>query len=69
VLAVGYLLPLFYFGWSLRHGRVAGANPFEAKGLEWRTPSPPPTHNFDTPPSPPERVYDYDPTRPRGSPA
>ncbi|MBC5784057.1 cytochrome c oxidase subunit I [Ramlibacter sp. USB13] len=69
VLALGYLLPLFYFAWSLRHGRVAGPNPFEAKGLEWHTPSPPPTHNFDTPPQPPERVYDYDPTQPRGTPA
>jgi len=61
VLAVGYLLPLTYFAWSLRAGRVAGPNPFGATGLEWRTPSPPPTHNFDQPPAPPERVYDYDP--------
>jgi cytochrome c oxidase subunit 1 len=69
VLAIGYLLPLFYFAWSLRAGARAGSNPFEAKGLEWTTPSPPPTHNFDAAPRPPERVYDYDPTVPRGSPA
>lgn len=65
VLALGYLLPLFYFAWSLRHGRAAGPNPFDAKGLEWLTPSPPPTHNFDMPPAAPERVYDYDPNEPR----
>ena len=35
VLAVGYLLPLIYFAWSLRYGRVAGANPWGATGLEW----------------------------------
>jgi cytochrome c oxidase subunit 1 len=64
VLALGYLLPLFYLAWSLRAGRAAGANPFDARGLEWDTPSPPPTHNFDTPPVPPERVYAYDPNEP-----
>jgi cytochrome c oxidase subunit I len=61
VLAIGYLLPFFYFAYSLRSGPIASANPFRATGLEWRTPSPPPTHNFDVPPTPPERVYDYHP--------
>ena len=27
ILAVGYLLPMIYFVWSLRYGKVAGANP------------------------------------------
>jgi cytochrome c oxidase subunit 1 len=53
VLALGYLLPLVYLAASLYRGKRAGANPFGATGLEWRTPSPPPTHNFE---SPPERV-------------
>src|ERR1700712_2717096 len=61
VLAIGYLLPLGYFAWSLRHGASAGPNPFGALGLEWQTRSPPPTHNFDVPPVLPERMYDYDP--------
>ncbi|NML17904.1 cytochrome c oxidase subunit I [Azohydromonas caseinilytica] len=61
VLALGYLLPLVYLAWSLAYGRRAGANPFGATGLEWQTPSPPPTHNFDEPPRPPRRVYDYEP--------
>ncbi|MBK8901638.1 MAG: cytochrome c oxidase subunit I [Anaerolineaceae bacterium] len=46
ILAVGYLLPLFYLLLSLRDGRSAPANPWEATGLEWQTPSPPPKENF-----------------------
>jgi cytochrome c oxidase subunit 1 len=59
VLALGYLLPFAYLAWSIRHGAVAGDNPFGAKGLEWETRSPPPTRNFDAPPPVPARVYDY----------
>ena len=51
ILAVGYLLPLVYLGWSLFRGPRAPANPWQATGLEWTTPSPPPEHNFATPPS------------------
>lgn len=32
---------------SLRNGRPAGDNPWQAGGLEWATSSPPPPHNFD----------------------
>jgi cytochrome c oxidase subunit 1 len=46
VLALAYLLPLFYLLWSLRHGKQAAANPWQASGLEWRTGSPPPRDNF-----------------------
>ena len=46
VLAVGFLLPLLYFAWSMKYGEVAGDNPWQATGLEWETSSPPPTHNF-----------------------
>jgi cytochrome c oxidase subunit 1 len=59
ILAVGYLLPLVYLVWSLRYGPVAGPNPWGAKGLEWETPSPPPTFNFDRPPVVTEEAYDY----------
>jgi cytochrome c oxidase subunit 1 len=59
VLALGYLLPLAYLGWSLRHGARAPANPWHATGLEWTTPSPPPTHNFATPPVVEEGPYAY----------
>src|SRR5262249_38552678 len=42
ILAVGYVLPLFYLLYSLRYGPRVGANPWQATGLEWQTPSPPP---------------------------
>jgi len=32
---------------SLRHGKIAGDNPWEAWTLEWATTSPPPAHNFN----------------------
>jgi cytochrome c oxidase subunit 1 len=67
VLAIGYLLPVIYLAASLKSGARAPANPWDAKGLEWTVPSPPPTHNFDTPPVVPERAYDYDPRKPRES--
>jgi len=46
ILGVGYVLPLVYMAWSIRYGPVAGPNPWHAVGLEWQSPSPPPTHNF-----------------------
>jgi len=49
-LGIGYLLPAFYFAWSLVKGPAAGPNPWGAKGLEWEIPSPPPTENFERPP-------------------
>jgi cytochrome c oxidase subunit 1 len=59
ILGVGYLLPLTYLLWSLRYGKVASANPWRATGLEWQTPSPPPTENFDHTPIVTEEAYAY----------
>jgi cytochrome c oxidase subunit 1 len=59
VLAVGYLIPLAYFIWSLRYGKQATANPFGATGLEWKTASPPPTYNFEVTPVVTREAYDY----------
>jgi cytochrome c oxidase subunit 1 len=61
ILGVGYLLPVIYLIWSLRHGARAGANPWGATGLEWTTPSPPPTHNFGQVPVVTGEPYDYPP--------
>ena len=60
ILAVGYLLPLVYLLWSLKYGKRAGPNPWLATGLEWRTSSPPPTHNFDLTPVVTEEAYAYE---------
>ena len=59
ILGVGYLIPMIYFVWSLRYGPVAGPNPWQAKGLEWETPSPPPTVNFEETPEVTEEAYAY----------
>ncbi len=59
VLAVGYMMPMIYFIWSLRYGKVATANPWGATGLEWHTASPPPLHNFEEIPVVTHDAYDY----------
>ncbi len=59
ILGVGYLIPFFYLIWSLRHGKPAGPNPWGATGLEWKTSSPPPVHNFEETPVVTTEAYDY----------
>jgi cytochrome c oxidase subunit 1 len=59
VLGFGYLLPMIYLTWAWRHGKIAGSNPFKAKGLEWETTSPPPTFNFDHVPLVTEATHSY----------
>jgi len=59
ILGIGYLIPLIYMIWSIRYGPVAGPNPWGAKGLEWETPSPPPTENFEETPVVTEQAYAY----------
>jgi cytochrome c oxidase subunit 1 len=61
ILGFGYLLPLCYFLWSLRYGAKAVANPWNAAGLEWIAPSPPPTENFPTKPVVTTDAYEYGP--------
>ena len=61
ILAIGYLLPLIYFIWSLFYGKSAAANPWRATGLEWKTPSPPPENNFLKTPIVTEGPYNYPP--------
>jgi cytochrome c oxidase subunit 1 len=59
ILGVGYLIPLIYLIWSMRYGPKATANPWQAKGLEWETSSPPPTENFETAPRVDQEAYHY----------
>lgn len=60
ILGVGYVLPLCYLLWSWKYGRIAGPNPWRATGLEWKTPSPPPKHNFEVTPVVNSRPYDFE---------
>jgi cytochrome c oxidase subunit 1 len=60
VLGVGYLLPMMYFLWSMRYGKPAPDNPWNAAGLEWKTTSPPTTFNFEEEPIVTWEAYNYD---------
>ena len=59
ILAVGYVLPLLYLLWAMKYGPKAPPNPWRATGLEWQTPSPPPTDKFETTPIVTRIPYDY----------
>jgi cytochrome c oxidase subunit 1 len=61
ILGLGYLLPMIYLVWSMRYGPRAPANPWQAKGLEWQTASPPITENFERQPVVTEEAYEYAP--------
>ncbi len=60
ILAVGYLLPMLYMPWSLKYGKIAGNNPWQATGLEWQITSPPLTENFVETPIVDHEAYDYE---------
>ncbi|WP_426752724.1 cbb3-type cytochrome c oxidase subunit I [Myxococcus sp. Y35] len=59
LLGFGFLIVAIYLGWSLRHGAVAGKNPWGSRGFEWYSASPPPESNFHEPPAFPHRPHDY----------
>ena len=62
ILAIAYLMPLFYLGWSLLRGKEASPNPWHATGLEWRTTSPPLERNFALTPLVTQAPYQYNPS-------
>ena len=47
VIAASILVFMVNVFISWRSGEVAGADPWDARTVEWLTPSPPPPHNFD----------------------
>jgi cytochrome c oxidase subunit 1 len=46
LLAFGFGIILVYLVIALKHGALAGPNPWHSRGFEWQTLSPPPTDNF-----------------------
>ncbi|KAA5541808.1 cytochrome c oxidase subunit I [Roseiconus nitratireducens] len=64
ILGIGYLLPCCYLLWSLKFGRRASNDPWHATGLEWRTTSPPPKHNFLSQPTVSGPPYAYESPHP-----
>lgn len=60
ILALGFLMPVFYFAWSIKYGKPAGDNPWGAVGLEWQTSSPPPTENFTYQPVITTEAYEFE---------
>jgi cytochrome c oxidase subunit 1 len=59
ILGVGYVVPLIYLIWAWKYGEPAPPNPWRATGLEWKTSSPPPKHNFEETPVVTWNAYDY----------
>jgi len=51
---------MLYLAWSLKYGKIAGPNPWEATGLEWQIQSPPLTENFLITPIVDHEAYDYE---------
>jgi cytochrome c oxidase subunit 1 len=60
LLGTAMLVTLAYLLVSLRWGARAPANPWGSRSFEWRSPSPPPVHNFVVPIDPGHGPYDYD---------
>jgi cytochrome c oxidase subunit 1 len=59
VLGASFLIFMWNMVYSLVRGPVAEADPWRARTLEWRVPSPPPVENFEAPPIVCGHPYDY----------
>jgi cytochrome c oxidase subunit 1 len=59
ILASGVLATIVNVVRSLKHGAIAGPDPWKANSLEWFTSSPPPVNNFDVVPL----VRSYEPMK------
>ncbi|MGD0052128.1 MAG: cbb3-type cytochrome c oxidase subunit I [Vulcanimicrobiaceae bacterium] len=60
LMAASIGLLAFNVLWSIKHGKVAGINPWGARTLEWTIDSPPPYYNFKKIPNVFDRPYDFD---------
>ncbi|BBD06792.1 cytochrome c oxidase subunit I [Desulfovibrio ferrophilus] len=59
ITAVGLVMMAVNLWVGMRSGPRVGRNPWGAATLEWRTKSPPPTHNFDEEPIVDRGPYDF----------
>lgn len=59
ILGIGLTMPVIYLVHSLIWGKEAPSNPWMLPGLEWRTPSPPPTENFSETPIVTWEAYEF----------
>src|SRR5262249_53762831 len=59
ILAVGYVLPLFYLLYLLQYGAPARPHPWNPTGLQWPTPSPPAKDNLPETPVVVPGPYEY----------
>lgn len=60
IVAVVQLIFVFNLIWSLRYGKAAGHNPWQATTLEWQTPYTPPRHGNWGPVAPVVHRWAYD---------
>jgi cytochrome c oxidase subunit 1 len=49
LLAFGFIIIAIYLIYALMRGEIAGDNPWDSRGIEWLTTSPPDKHNFPKP--------------------
>jgi cytochrome c oxidase subunit 1 len=49
LLAIGFVIIAIYLIYALTRGEIAGDNPWQSRGIEWLTTSPPDKHNFPKP--------------------
>jgi cytochrome c oxidase subunit 1 len=59
LLAFGFIIILIYLVYALVNGDVAGDNPWDSKGYEWMTSSPPIKENFEEIPSYEQEPHTY----------
>ncbi|MCG8372777.1 MAG: cbb3-type cytochrome c oxidase subunit I, partial [Balneolales bacterium] len=59
ILGAAFLIVLFYLVQSLMSGKKAPSNPWNSRGLEWQSTSPPDLHNFGHTPVVIHGPYDY----------
>ena len=69
ILMAGWLIFLYMMLNAWRHGKIAPANPWHAKTLEWKVPTPVPLENFLVDPVVTSDPYTYGelPRRPGGA--